>query len=102
MARGSTIRVDEIGVLAIPAKNPAMPTTTNAAGCCTIWGNRSEQDPTAPPVHPPITIEGPNTPGAAARSESRRRREDLAEPRSRPGARRSIDTGASSACWITP
>src|SRR5581483_1166731 len=56
------IRVEN-GVLAAAAKNPAMPTTANAAGCGANAGHRwFSPSPTAPPAHPPITIDGPNTP----------------------------------------
>jgi hypothetical protein len=52
----------ENGVLAA-AKNPAMPMITKLAGCGTrpghAWWNTV---PTAPPVQPPMTIAGPNTP----------------------------------------
>src|SRR4051812_29920801 len=53
----------EIGVLAAAAKNPAMPTMTNVAGCGARAGHRRcSTTPRAPPPQPPITIDGPNTP----------------------------------------
>jgi len=58
-----TITSDEIGVLAIPAKKPGHAHDDERGGLLHIWGNQEwSRDPTAPPVHPPITIEGPNTP----------------------------------------
>ena len=53
----------EIGVLAAAAKNPAMPTITKLAGFGTKAGQSPwKASPTAPPPHPPMTIEGPKTP----------------------------------------
>src|SRR4051812_13319419 len=53
----------EIGACAAPAKKPAMPTMAKICGCGTSCGHMlCSSNPTAAPVQPPITIEGPNTP----------------------------------------
>ena len=53
----------EIGARAMPAKKPAIPTTANASGSVNTYGHRyCKVRPTAAPVHPPITTDGPNTP----------------------------------------
>src|SRR6185437_9911255 len=53
----------EIGVLATPAKKPAIPTNVNGPTSGTTPGNHSWNNvPTEAPRQPPITIDGPNTP----------------------------------------
>ena len=58
-----TITSVENGVLAAAAKNPAVPSRTNAAGGGAQVGPSGWRiSPSAPPPHPPIKSAGPNTP----------------------------------------
>ena len=58
-----TKMIVEIGVLETAVKKPAMPTTTKAPGSVTTVGMMPWNIfPTAPPMAPPMTTEGPKTP----------------------------------------
>ena len=81
----------EKGVFAAAAKNPAMPTITKLAGCGTSHGKRLwNMIPMAPPPHPPITIEGPNTLPWLSICDGQARGENLAHGDGQQDHRRGI------------
>ena len=69
----------ENGVFAAAAKKPAIPTMTKLAGMRRGPGHQMEARPPAPRPHPPMTIEGPNTPPEPPLPIVKRGRRDLAQ-----------------------
>ena len=58
-----TITIEVNGVFDTPAKNPPIPTRTNAAGSMWALGSHCSRELAAsPPSIPPMNIDGPNTP----------------------------------------